>query len=210
MLTSLIQSVVDFSINIVSSLGYLGIFIAMAIESSIFPLPSEIILSPAGFAISQGKMLFLGVLIASILGSIVGALFNYYLAYFLGRKVLDKFLLKYNSFLFINKNLIDKTESFFEHNGEITTFTGRLILGVRHLISLPAGFARMNLAKFCFYTGLGAAVWSIVLLLLGIIFHGNLAFIQAHMHLIGWITLLVCLILIIVYLIIRKLRKNKH
>jgi membrane protein DedA with SNARE-associated domain len=181
----------------------------MAIESSIFPLPSEIILIPAGFAIALGKMSFIMVLIASIIGSIIGALFNYYLAFFLGRKVLDRFLLRYKSFLFINKNLIDKTENFFKNNGEITTFTGRLILGVRHLISLPAGFARMNLFKFCFYTGLGAGIWTIVLLGLGIIFKNNLDLILANSKIISYLFLLFCLIIILIYIIIKQLKKRK-
>ena len=128
MIAQFIQTLVDISTNLVSSLGYLGILIAMAIESSIFPLPSEIILIPAGFAIAMGKMSFIWILVASIIGSILGALFNYYLAFFLGRKVLDRFLLRYKSFLFIDKNLINRTENFFKNNGEITTFTGRLIL----------------------------------------------------------------------------------
>jgi membrane protein DedA with SNARE-associated domain len=163
MFSSLIQSI----LNLVQGLGYPGIFLAMVIESSIIPLPSEVILIPAGALIARGDMAFFPILISSIFGSILGALINYYLAFFLGRKTIDLLIKKYGFFLFLNKKSLQKTENYFSNHGEITTFLGRLLPVVRHLISLPAGFAKMNLSKFIIFTALGAGVWTCVLLATG-------------------------------------------
>lgn len=143
--------------------GYLGIFLLMGVESSFIPFPSEIVLIPAGMLIAQGKMSLPLVFIAGILGSLVGALVNYYLAMFVGRKFLEKF----GRYFFISQNSLTKMDDFFENHGHISTFTGRLIPGIRQLISIPAGLSKMNLKIFLVYTGAGAAVWSVILIALG-------------------------------------------
>ncbi len=210
MIGVLIQSLTTWAINLASSLGYMGIFIAMIIESSILPLPSEIILIPAGLAASKGNFSITLLLLVSVIGSIIGALFNYTLAYFLGRKTIDKFLLKYKKLFFISKETMAKTDKFFETDGEITTFLGRLIVGIRHLISLPAGFARMNLFKFCFYTGLGALVWSAVLIAVGFIFGSNMDFILKNFRVVSYVLALVIFIILLIYILVRRMRRLKN
>jgi len=159
MLRELAQTLVD----LIFDWGYLGIFIMMAIESSFIPFPSEIVLIPAGYLASQGDMSIGMIMSAALGGSMVGAFINYYLALTLGRKLLKK----YGKYFFIKETALEKMDSYFKKHGHISTFTGRLIPGIRQLISIPAGLARMNLVQFSIYTALGAGVWAMILTLLG-------------------------------------------
>jgi membrane protein DedA with SNARE-associated domain len=209
MLSGILYSILSQIINLIENLGYIGVLIGMTIESSFFPFPSEIILPPAGFLVSQGKMSFLLVLFFSVLGSLIGATINYFLAYFLGRGLVDILIDKYGRFLFISRKNIQKSEVFFAKNGEITTFVGRLIPGIRQLISLPAGFSKMNFWKFLFYTGLGAGIWSFILIYLGVIFGNNKELIATTLNTItSWVIVLSVLI-VILYLVIRKYYKKR-
>jgi len=155
--------IVDWIVETVGALGYLGIFVMMFLESSLFPFPSEVAMIPAGYLASKEKMSLIVAFIAGVGGSLAGALFNYILGYKLGRP----FLIKYGKYLFIKEGSIDKTEAFFQKYGHASTFFGRLIPGVRQYISLPAGIGKMPLFSFSIYTFLGASIWCIVLLSLG-------------------------------------------
>jgi len=201
-----ISSLVNNILSLINSLGYLGIFIGMVIESSFFPFPSEVILVPAGALVSQGQMNFLMVLFLGILGSLIGACINYFLAFFLGRATVDLLLDKYGKFLFLSRKNLEKTDVYFEKHGEITTFLGRLIFGVRQLISLPAGFARMNFKKFLIYTALGSGVWSLILISTGY-FLGNTN-ISPLMKLITTLLILISILIVGIYLRLKKRRKN--
>ncbi len=165
-------------VDAIFSWGYLGIFIMMAIESSFIPFPSEIVLIPAGYLASQGEMSIALIMLSALAGSMVGAFINYYLALTLGRK----FLLRYGKYFFIKEEALLKMENFFEKHGHISTFSGRLIPGIRQLISIPAGLARMNLAQFSLFTALGAGIWALVLTLLGYIIGENQALIAEYLH----------------------------
>jgi len=147
----------------VDSWGYGGIFAAMFLESSFFPFPSEVVMIPAGYLAFQGKMNIIVAILFAIAGSLAGALFNYYLAARYGRP----FLLKYGKYFFLKAASLEKLELFFAKHGDISTFNGRLIPGIRQYISMPAGLARMPLGKFSLYTVLGAGIWVTVLALLG-------------------------------------------
>ena len=155
-------------VDIIGTMGYPGIMLLMFIESTFIPLPSEIVIPPAGYLISQHKMSWVGVILSGAVGSLLGALFNYAIAVYLGRP----FILRYGKYFGISQKHFFQGEIFFLKHGNISTFIGRLILGIRHYISFPAGLCRMNLAKFIFYTAAGASIWVCVLAYIGY-FVGN-------------------------------------
>lgn len=199
------HNITEIIINLVGTLDYFGIFILMAIESSFVPFPSEAVMIPAGVLVQRGEMSLILVMLAGILGSLAGALINYALALHLGRRLVNKLVSHYGKVFFIDKNSISASEAYFTRHGELTTFFGRLVPVIRQLISLPAGFSKMNLFKFSVYTSLGAAIWSIILVFLGYFFGNNQELIEKNLNL---ITLMV-LIAILILLISIKLRKNK-
>ncbi|RDU57360.1 DedA family protein [Helicobacter sp. MIT 99-5507] len=155
--------IINFIVNIVGDLGYIGIFFMMFLESSFFPFPSEVVMIPAGYLAYKGEMNIYIAIFMGILGSLAGALFNYILALKFGRA----FVLKFGKYFFFTESSMEKMEVFFKNHGEISTFVGRLIPAVRQYISLPAGLAKMNLTKFCFYTSFGAGIWVIILTIIG-------------------------------------------
>jgi len=159
----LFASFVSWVVGTVDSWGYFGIYVAMFLESSFFPFPSEVVMIPAGYLAFQDKMSLVTAILSGIAGSLSGALFNYFLAVRYGRS----FLLRYGKYFFLKPESLQKLEQFFAKHGEISTFNGRLIPGVRQYISMPAGLARMPLGKFSLYTVLGAGIWVSVLALLG-------------------------------------------
>ncbi len=187
-------------------LGYWGIVALMFLESSFFPFPSEIVMIPAGILAAQGRMNMWIAIAMGIAGSWLGALFNYYLALWLGRP----FIRKYGKYIFLPPEKFEKVESFFLKHGEISTFTGRLIPVIRQYISFPAGLARMNIVLFLLFTGLGAGLWVSILVLVGFEFGKGLQVINLETVKAVWsnystpITLgllLFCLLTILVYTI---------
>lgn len=200
MLHELAQTLVD----LIFDWGYLGIFIMMAIESSFIPFPSEIVLIPAGYLASQGEMSIVMIMLSALGGSMVGAFINYYLALTLGRKI----LVRYGKYFFIKEEALVKMELFFSKHGHISTFTGRLIPGIRQLISIPAGLARMNLVQFSLFTALGAGIWALVLTLLGYVLGENQALINTYLREITIFVLIALVIIVGVYYRIKKKRNN--
>lgn len=159
----MLEAIITWLVDTISAIGYPGITLLMALESSFFPFPSEVVLPPAGYAAAQGALnpwLAFG---AGVLGSLLGALFNYWLAVRLGRPLLHR----YHRYLLIKETSLDRAEGFFRAHGEISTFVGRLIPVIRQYISLPAGLARMRLDRFALYTSLGAGIWCAVLTWIG-------------------------------------------
>ena len=183
--------IVKFIVETVGSLGCVGIFIMMFLESTVFPIPSEVVMIPAGYLAHKGEMNIYIVIILGALGSLCGALFNYYFALKFGRT----FLMKYGKYFFVSHETIEKTEVFFKDHGHISTFSGRLIPGLRHYISLPAGLARMNLFVFCLYTTLGATIWVIILTILGYYIGDNEELVKEYLRylIIGLLVFLVLL-----------------
>jgi membrane protein DedA with SNARE-associated domain len=174
MLGELTQWLVDT----VAGLGYAGIVALMAVESSFIPFPSEVVMIPAGYLAAQGEMDITLVILSGLAGSMIGAYVNYFGALWIGRRFLEQ----YGRYFFISPKTLEKMDLFFERHGAISTFIGRLIPGVRQLISIPAGLARMNIALFSFYTALGAGIWGAILALLGYFIGGNEALIAQYMR----------------------------
>jgi len=164
-----LHSLIAWLVEVVGTLGYPGIIILMALESSFFPFPSEVVMIPAGYLAYNGEMNIVLVIVFGILGSILGALFNYYLAIKLGRPALHK----WGKWLFLPEHRFLQVELFFKSHGEISTFIGRLIPGIRQYISFPAGLSRMNLTHFIFWTSAGAGIWMTILALIGYFVGGN-------------------------------------
>ncbi len=197
----MLHDIANTIVGIVGDLGYSGIFILMFLESTFFPFPSEIVMIPAGYLVYKGEMNLFMVLVCGITGSLAGALFNYYLAIYLGRAL----LIRYGRYFFISEKTIIKMETFFKDHGHISTFSGRLIPAIRQLISFPAGLARMNIFTFCFYTTLGASIWVIILTCLGYYIGDNQDLIKEYLR---YIIYSLIFILVIVGLIYYKKKKK--
>lgn len=199
----MLHDMVNFVVDTVGSLGYIGIFIMMFLESSFFPFPSEVVMIPAGYLAYKGEMNIYIVIFCGIAGSLTGALFNYFLAVKFGRQ----FLIKYGKYFFIKEETITKMEEFFKSHGHISTFSGRLIPAVRQYISFPAGLARMNLLVFSIYTTLGAAIWVVILTLLGYYLGDNQALIKEYLRYI--IAVILISLVLIAFWYYKKLKKSK-
>ncbi|MBF0461166.1 MAG: DedA family protein [Magnetococcales bacterium] len=169
-------STTQFLLNLMGQLDYVALFVLMAAESSFLPVPSELVMIPAGYLIAQGKLDLGWVLLISSLGSVIGSLGSYALAFWLGRPLLVRF----GKYALITPAHLEQTEQFVRRHGEVSIFTGRFVPGVRHLISMPAGLARMRLASFILYTGMGATLWNGVLVLLGYLLHDQQEWLEQH------------------------------
>ncbi len=190
----LVQNILD--------MGYMGIFLLMMVESSFVPFPSEVVLIPAGYLAQQGEMNLALIFVAALLGSLGGAFINYFGALLIGRQL----LMRFGKYLFIPNSAMEKMEHYFQKHGPISTFTGRLIPGIRQLISIPAGLSRMGLIPFTLYTALGAGIWSIILIALGYILGENQELISDYLHQITIAILVLLVLLVFVY--IRRLKTD--
>ena len=197
---------VTFLVNTVGKLGYAGVVLLMALESSFVPFPSEVVVPPAGYLASKGEMNLFLVILAGTVGSILGALLNYWIASRFGRD----FLLKYSKYFFIDKEKFDKFEVFFNTHGEITKFVGRLIPVIRQYISFPAGLVRMDLKKFIFYTGLGAAIWCTILAYVGYFVGNNIDIIKENVDHIMIFVFPALFLLVALYVVRYKLKKRRE
>ena len=142
-------------ISFIESLGYVGIFIMTFVEGSLVPVPSEITLIPAGYLVTKGAFKIVPLLIVSIIGTLAGAMFSYYIALRFGRAL----LVKYGKYIFINSTKLAKIEHFFQKHGAVSTFTGRMLPGLKHFISVPAGLGKMNFKLFTIYSAAGSTIW---------------------------------------------------
>lgn len=191
----MLHELVDWVLVTVDGWGYSGIFILMTIESSLIPFPSEVVLIPAGYLAYQGAMSLPMIMLSAVLGSLLGAFLNYGFALLVGRPFLER----YGKYFFVRPTLLHKTDAFFERHGAISTFTGRLVPGIRQLISLPAGLARMRVGTFAVYTGIGAGLWSAVLIALGFFIGGNEQLIQENLPLVTGVVLVFVVVTIAAY-----------
>ena len=158
--------------TLLGNLNYGTILLLMLLESTVIPVPSELVVAPAAYHAASGNLnVFLVVLFATI-GAGLGASINYFVALYVGRPVSDKFAnSRGGKMCLLNQEKVEKSERYFDDHGIVATLTGRLIPGIRHLISLPAGLARMNYWKFLLYTTIGAGCWHAILAAMGWYLH---------------------------------------
>jgi membrane protein DedA with SNARE-associated domain len=159
----MIETAIHWLVEIIKAMGYPGVFIMSALESTFLPIPSEATLIPAGYLVHQGEWNGPLVFFLATLGSLAGSLANYALAYYCGRFM----LVRYGKYMFMNEEKLAYMESYFVKHGKLSIFLGRLVFGVRHFISFPAGLAKMDLKLFSLYTTLGAGLWTFILLAIG-------------------------------------------
>ncbi|MEN6361130.1 MAG: DedA family protein [Bacteroidales bacterium] len=192
-----------------SNMNYLTITILMTIESTFVPLPSELVLPPAAYKAAMGDMNFFLIVFFATLGCCIGALINYTLSYYLGRAIIYGLAdSKFAKLFFINRSKLEHAEKYFIENGNTSTFIGRLVPGIRHLISIPAGLAKMNLKKFIMYTFLGSALWNTILSLLGYFFGKNEEMLMGYFHELKYVFYAIG-VLFVIYLIFFKGKKIK-
>ena len=193
--SELFGSLIDWLVAVVGHMGYPGIVGLMFLESSFFPFPSEVVVPPAGYLAWKGEMNLILVIISGIVGSILGGLFNYWIAVKWGRPIFEK----YGKYFFVTHESLDKAEVFFAKHGHISTFTGRLIPVIRQYISLPAGLARMPLGQFCTYTALGSGIWVVILAMTGYFLGSNQDLIHQEIKRISLVLVAGCAVLIALY-----------
>lgn len=192
--------------------NYFSITVLMAAESSILPVPSEMVIPPAVYVAMDPKsdLSIFWIIFFGTLGAMIGASFNYIMAMWLGRLVIYKFAdSKFGKLLMLSSEKIKKSEKFFNDHGKTSTFIGRLIPVVRHLISIPAGLAKMNYFSFLLYTFLGAGLWNIVLALLGYLAGSNRDMIDKYSHELSYVFVGVGVVLLI-WLIAKSVRKKNN
>ncbi len=191
--------------------NYYTITFLMACESSILPVPSEMVIPPAVYiAMSpESDLSIFWIIIFGTIGALIGASFNYFMSMWLGRIVIYKFAdSKIGKIFMLSSEKIKKSEKFFNDHGKTSTFIGRLIPVVRHLISIPAGLAKMNYPSFLLYTALGAGLWNIVLALLGYLAGENRDLINTYSHELSYLFIAIA-ILLLIWLIVKTTRKKK-
>lgn len=200
-------------------MNYATITALMAVESSFIPFPSEIVVPPAAYVADiEGSSLnitnsyplnVLLVVLFGTLGAMIGAIINYFLAMWLGRPIIYAFAdSKIGHLLMLSSNKIKKAEDYFNKHGKVSTFVGRLIPGIRQLISIPAGLCKMHFGWFLLYTFLGAGIWNIVLALLGYITHGQKDLIDQYSHELS-IAIMAIFGLVIIYFIVKAVIKHR-
>ncbi len=205
-LSHIFDNVINFLVIFIQKIGYLGVFMGMFIESTPFPLPSEVIMIPVGIAAAHqsSDMNVILVIIFGVLGNLFGAIFSYMVAASFGRAM----LIKIGKYFFISEKIINKMENFFYHHGTISIFVSRLLPGFRHLISFAAGTAKMNFSLFCFYTTIGSALWTSILVTLGYYIGKNQELIKQYLNFIVTFCIILCGLIILVYAIYKKNRKS--
>ena len=156
-------------INTIQSTGYFGIVCLMFLENVFPPIPSEVIMPLAGFLVAEEKQNFAGVVIAGMVGSVLGALPLYYAGYLLGEERLKAFVDKHGRWLTISRDDLERAKKWFDQHGKLAVLICRLVPGIRSLISIPAGIAKMNMAAFLFYSSVGAGIWTALLAYAGYI-----------------------------------------
>ena len=202
--------------SLLSNLNYGTVYLLMLLESTVVPVPSELVVAPAAYHSAAGHLNIWLVVLFATLGAMTGATINYLAGYYLGRPIIYKFAnSRVGHLCLLNQSKVEKSEKYFDDHGMVATITGRLIPGIRHLISIPAGLAKMNYWKFLLYTTIGAGAWHAILAVLGWYLHDIVPEEQLNDKILEYgeyIKVVICMIVAIalVYFIIRYLvRRHK-
>lgn len=201
-----------------NNMNYLSITLLMTVESSFIPFPSEIIIPPAAYVAGKEDSTLhvtdnyilnvLLIVLFGTIGALLGAIINYVLAMWLGRPIIYAFAdSKLGHLCLLSSEKVKKAEDYFNDHGKVSTFVGRLIPGIRQLISIPAGLSKMHFGQFLLYTFLGAGIWNIVLALLGYIAHGQMDLIHAYSHELS-IAIMALLGIVVVYFVVKAVIKR--
>lgn len=197
--------------SLLSNLNYATVYFLMLLESTVVPVPSELVVAPAAYHSAAGHINIWLVILFATLGAMTGASINYLAGYYLGRPIIYKFAnSRLGHLCLLNQSKVEKSEKYFDDHGMVATITGRLIPGIRHLISIPAGLAKMNYWKFLLYTTIGAGAWHAILALLGWYLHDVVPEEQLNDKILEYgeyIKVTICLVaaVALVYFIIRYL-----
>lgn len=168
-----------FAIHVLQATGYAGLFLLMAGESMVLPIPSEAVMPFAGYLVSTGDMTWAGAILASSLGSLAGS----YLSYLMGKHGLLPLVVRYGKYVLVQPHHVERAQEFFGRRGAVAVFVCRFVPGVRHVSSIPAGSARMPLAPFLVASVLGATLWNSLLLFIGYKVGQNAGAIARYKHL---------------------------
>lgn len=199
---------INWILSLAEGLGYVGVFILMTIESSFLPFPSELAIPPAAWLASQGKMNLFLIILMGTLGSVIGAVINYFLALWLGRPLIYKLVdTKLARLLRLKKEDLERTEKMFLENANKATFIARLIPVIRQLISIPAGFTKMPFIPFILLTALGSFIWVVILAILGYTLGANQELLHTYYEELKWILLFLGILWILNFF--RKKRKKR-
>ena len=198
----------DLITRIMTSLSYWGIGLLMFAENLFPPIPSELIMPLAGFTVAQNKMSFVPAVLAGVIGTILGAFPWYYAGKLVGEQRLKGLADKYGKWITVSSQDIDKAQRWFARYGNKAVFFGRLVPGVRTLISLPAGMSNMPLAPFILYSTLGTTLWVMVLTFLGYVLGDNYTLVEKYLDPVSKIVLVALIVAFIVW-VVRKKQKAK-
>ena len=204
MITSVIDILAQFVISTIDHIGYIGVFLLMAVESCGIPMPSEVIMPFSGFLVADGKMLFWIVVAAGTLGNLVGSLVAYWIGYKGGRPLIEK----YGRYILISKHDLDMADRWFKKYGDWSVYFGRLLPIIRTYISFPAGIAKMDVKRFAIFTTLGALPWTALFAWLGVMMGDNWELIREKLHKFDLAIGIAIIILIALY-IWRHVRNSK-
>lgn len=196
MLEKIIMAVAVWIMSVISTMGYGGIVLLMAIESACIPLPSEIIMPFAGYLVYKSDMVLWGVALAGAIGCVLGSIPAYYVGLFGGRPLADK----YGKYVLISKKDLNMADRWFAQHGEITIFIARLLPAVRTFIAFPAGVARMNMPKFIIYTFIGSFIWCWLLALAGMKFGEHWTELKVYFHQFHYVIIVAGIVFLVWYI----------
>ena len=205
----------NFITSLLNNLNYPTIFFLMMLESTVVPVPSELVVSPAAYHAAGGNLNIWLVILFATLGADLGATINYVVAYYVGRPVIYRFAnSRLGHLCLLNQEKVEKSEKYFDNHGKLATITGRLIPGIRHLISIPAGLAKMHYGHFLLYTTVGAGVWNIILAALGWYLHTIVPEEQLHDKIleygdyIKYIIIAIVLVAVLYFIVKKHIKKR--